>query len=103
MKEMTIPTRIYLFSIYLMGVLLFSWSLLGWYIKEPVMLTILCLLASLALIIKVEGATNRSHYTFSFILYGFAFAHFGVLEAAIVIIVSNLVEWIVNRPPWFVP
>ena len=102
MKEMTIPTRIYLFSIYLMGVLLFSWSLLGWYIKEPVMLTILCLLASLALIIKVEGATNRSHYTFSFILYGFAFAHFGVLEAAIVIIVSNLVEWIVNRPPWFI-
>ena len=102
MKEMTIPTRLYLFSIYLMGALLFSWNLLSWQVKEPVMLTILCLLASLALIIKVEGATNRSHYTFSFILYGFAFAHLGVLEAAIVIIVSNLVEWIVNRPPWFI-
>ena len=102
MREMTIPTRRYLFAVYLSGVLLFSWNLLNWQIKEPVLLAVLCFLASLALIFKVEGATKRSHYTLSFILYGFAFAHLGVPQAAIVIFVSNLVEYLVNRPPWFI-
>ena len=78
MKEMSIPTRMYLFATYLIGALLFSWNLLNWQTKNPVMLVILCLLASLAMIIKVEGTTNRSHYTFSFIVYGFAFAHLGL-------------------------
>ena len=102
MKEMTLPTRIYLFAIYFLGALLFAWNLLNWQIKEPFMLAILCILASLALIIKVEGTTDRSHYTFSFIVYGFTFAHLGVPQAAIVIFVSNLVEYLVNRPPWFI-
>ena len=99
---MTLLTRIYLVTIYLTGALLFSWNILTWQIKEPLMLAVLCILASLALIIKEEGATNRSHYTFSFILYGFTFAHLGVPQTAIVIIVSNLVEYLVNRPPWFI-
>ena len=102
MKEMTISTRMYLFAVYAIGAALFSMNLLNWQIKEPVVLTFLCILASLALIIKVEGATNRSHYSFSFIIYGFTFAHLGVPQAAIVIFVSNLVEYLVNRPPWFI-
>ena len=102
MKEMTIPTRMYIFASYLLGTIFLTWNLRNWQIKEPVMLVILCILASLALIIKVEGATNRSHYTFSFILYGFAFAHLGVPQTVIVIAVSNLVEWLVKRPAWFI-
>jgi diguanylate cyclase (GGDEF)-like protein/putative nucleotidyltransferase with HDIG domain len=102
MKEMTIPTRVYIIAIYLLGATFLTRNLSNWQIKEPVMLTILCLLASLALIVKVEGTTNRSHYTFSFILYGFAFAHLGIPEATIVILTSNLVEWLVKRPPWFI-
>jgi len=102
MKEMTISTRIYLFTIYILGAAIFAWSLVSWQVKEPVMLVSLCILASLALIIKVEGTTNRSHYTFSFIVYGFAFAHLGIPQTVIIILVSNLVEWLVNRPPWFI-
>lgn len=102
MKEMTIPTRIYLFSIYFIGATLLTWNLINWQVKEPVMLAALCILASLALIIKEQGATNRSHYTFSFIIYGFTFAHLGVPQAGIVIIASNLVEFLVNRPRWFI-
>ena len=102
MKEMTIPTRAYIIAIYILGATFLTWNLFNWQIKEPVMLAILCLLASLALIIKVEGTTNRSHYTFSFILYGFAFAHLGIPEAVIVILASNLVEFLVKRPPWFI-
>lgn len=102
MKELSIPTRLYMFAVYLSGALFFMWNLLHWQIKNPLMLAVLCTLASLALIIKVEGTTNRSHYTFSFILYGFAFAHLGVPQTAIIILVSNLVEWLVNRPAWFI-
>jgi diguanylate cyclase (GGDEF)-like protein/putative nucleotidyltransferase with HDIG domain len=102
MKGMSIPTRIYILSIYTIGALFLFLNLFHWQIREPVMLTVLCTLASLALIIKVEGTTNRSHYTFSFILYGFAFTHFGIPGAAIVIFISNLVEWLVKRPPWFI-
>ncbi len=102
MKELTIPTRVYISAIYLLGANCLVWDLFNWQIKEPVMLAILCLLASLALILKVEGTTNRSHYTFSFILYGFAFAHLGVAQAAIVIFVSSMVDWLVNRQTWFI-
>jgi len=102
MRDVTIPTRMYLFAVYLAGALFFSWNLFNWQIQEPFVLAALCLLASLALIIKVEGATNRSHYTLSFILYGFAFAHLGVPQAAIVIIVSNLMEFLINRPTWYI-
>ena len=62
----------------------------------------LCVLASLALILKVEGSTNCSHYTFSFLVYGFTFAAFGPTEAFLVIVVSNIVEWIWNKPAWFI-
>ena len=103
MKEMTIPTRIYLFAVYLTGALFLSSNLPNLQIKEPVMLVVLSILASLALIIKVEGATNRSHYAFSFIVYGFTFTHLGVPETVIVILISNLVEYLVNRPAWFGP
>ena len=103
MKEMSIPTRTYMIAVDVAGALFITWNLFHWQLKEPAMLAVLCTLASLALVIKVEGATNRSHYAFSFIVYGFAFAHLGVPEAVIVILVSNLVEYLVNRPAWFGP
>jgi len=102
MKELSIPTRLYLLLIYVLGALLISQDLLNLQVNEPLMLVILCILASLALIIKVEGATNRSHYSFSFIIYGFSFAYLGVPQTAIVILASSLVEFLVNRPPWFI-
>jgi diguanylate cyclase (GGDEF)-like protein/putative nucleotidyltransferase with HDIG domain len=71
-------------------------------LTNPWLLLTLCVLASLTLILKVEGSTKRSHYTFSFLVYGFTFALFGPAEAILVIVVSNLVEWIWNKPPWFI-
>lgn len=103
MKEMTIRAQAYMLSVFIVGVLLAFGNMLKWQIEEPITLIVLCILASVALIVKVEGATNRSHYTFSFIIYGFTFALFGVTETVIVILVSNLVEWLVNRPAWFGP
>ena len=102
MKELSSPTKIYLYATYLAGVAVFVWNIYMIDFSNFWMILILCVLASLALILKVEGATNRSHYTFSFLVYGFTFVSYGTSEAILVIVVSNLVEWIWNRPPWFI-
>ena len=68
--------------------------------KDPWLVVVLCLLASLALILKVEGPTNKSHYTFSFVVYGFTFATLGLSTAVLVILVSHVMEWLWNTSPW---
>ena len=102
MKDLTTTTKLYLLFVYALGSMFLVWNIFNWQPVNPLMLAALCTLASLSLIIKVEGATSRSHYTFSFIFYGFAFIHLGVAGAVIVIIVSNIVEWLVNRPAWYI-
>jgi diguanylate cyclase (GGDEF)-like protein/putative nucleotidyltransferase with HDIG domain len=102
MKELSFSTKMYLCLTYAVGLTIFIWHIDGLDISKPWMLTVLCLLASLALIFKVEGPTNRSHYTFSFLVYGFTFTLYGIPEATLVIVVSNLAEWIWNRPPWYI-
>jgi diguanylate cyclase (GGDEF)-like protein len=93
-------TRPYLAVIYLMGIAALVSSLRDLKIENPWLLIVLCLFASLALILKVEGPTNRSHYTFSFVVYGFTFATLGVSALLLVILVSHVVEWIWNTSPW---
>ena len=63
---------------------------------------VLSLLASLFQIFKVQGATIRSHYSFSFLVYGFAFAHFGLGETMMVILISHIMEWVWKRPTWYI-
>jgi diguanylate cyclase (GGDEF)-like protein/putative nucleotidyltransferase with HDIG domain len=102
MRELSLKTKVYLLTIYVAGALVLVRNLYGIQIKEPLILLILCILASLALVIKVEGATVRSHYTLSFLVYGFTFVLLGTPATLIVITASNLVEWIWNRPPWYI-
>ena len=102
MKELSFSTKAYIYFTYAAGLAIFTWQM-GRIDFRDVWVTILfCLLASLALILKVEGPTNRSHYTFSFLVYGFTFALLGIPETIIVIVVSNLAEWIWNKPPWYI-
>ena len=102
MKDLSIPTKLYLAVIYLLGFGLLLWNVLHITAVNFLMVVVLSLLASFFLIFKVEGATNRSHYTFSFLIYGFAFAYFSLGETLLVVLISNLVEWAWNRPPWFI-
>jgi len=101
MKGLATTAKLYLFAMYALGGTFLILNMLTWQVTEAPMLVVLCILASLALVIKVEGATKSSHYTFSFIMYGFAFLYLGVQGTVVIIIVSNLVEWLVNRQPWF--
>ena len=102
MKELSLPAKIYLFAVYLTGTVTLAWHLTKGTFTDSVMLTALCLLTSLALLFKVEGTTQRSHYTFSFLVYGFTFALYGTSAAILVIAVSSLAEWLWKRPPWFI-
>ncbi|HVN16457.1 MAG TPA: diguanylate cyclase [Anaerolineales bacterium] len=102
MKGLSIPTKFYLIIIYLLGLGILIWNLAHITTINFLMVGILSLLASFFLIFKVEGATNRSHYTFSFLVYGFAFVYLSLGETLLVILISNLAEWAWNRPPWFI-
>jgi diguanylate cyclase (GGDEF)-like protein len=102
MKELSFSTKLYLYFIYAAGLAIFFSQMSKMDLSEPGVLVILGLLASLALILKVEGPTNRSHYTFSFLVYGFTFTFCGIPETMFVIVVSNLAEWGWNRPAWFI-
>jgi len=102
MRSFSFSTKLYLFATCLAGIGVFASHIRQIDLSKPWLLVALCVLASLALILKVEGSTNRSHYTFSFLVYGFTFAIFGPSEGMLVIVVSNVVEWIWNKPPWFI-
>ncbi len=102
MKGLSLPTKLYLAAIYLLGLVLLLWNVSRLPALHYVMVIVLAALASFFIIFKVEGATNRSHYTFSFLIYGFSFAFLSLGEALLVIVISNLVEWAWNRPAWFI-
>ena len=102
MKELSLATKLYLFLTYIAGIVILTRHVMKLDLSNPWMLGILCLLASLTLILKVEGSTNRSHYTFSFLVYGFTFALYGISEAMVVIVISNFAEMIWNKRPWFI-
>ena len=101
MKSFSLPTKLYLHFIYASGVILFILNMLSMKMDHPWLLLVLCALASLALVLKVLGATDNSHYTFSFLVYGFTFVTLGLPSTLIVILVSNVVEWIWHKPKWF--
>jgi diguanylate cyclase (GGDEF)-like protein len=100
MKSFSLPTMLYLAVINIAGIAVFTSSIRELNVASPWLLAVLCLLASMALILKVEGPTSQSNYTFGFVVYGFTFATFGLSAAILVIFVSHVMEWIWNTPPW---
>lgn len=100
MKSFSPLTILYLAVINLAGMAVLISSIGELNVPSPWLLAVLCLLASVALILKVEGPTSQSHYSFEFVVYGFTFATLGLSAAILVIFVSHVMEWIWNTPPW---
>ena len=73
MKKLSRKARIYIFTTILVGAGLMAWLFANTSWRDPWMLAGLSALASLILIIKVEGTTNRTHYNISFLIYSFTF------------------------------
>jgi diguanylate cyclase (GGDEF)-like protein/putative nucleotidyltransferase with HDIG domain len=59
-------------------------------------------LAALAQVLKVEGATERSSYNISWVVYGFTFAYLGIPAVLFVILIAHLVEWAWHKYPWYI-
>ncbi len=102
MKQLSSPTRLFLISTYIVGTYFLLYNMNNIKGTDPLLLGGLCLLGSVMHILKVEGATNRSHYTISFLIYGFTLTSLGLPETILVILISNLIEWAWNRTPWYI-
>lgn len=102
MKDLSPRARIYILSVIGIGIFLLIWNIQHVSITDLWELLVITILASISLILKVEGSTNRSHYNISFLVYAFALVNYGPHDTAVVIVVSNLVEWVWNRYPWYI-
>jgi diguanylate cyclase (GGDEF)-like protein/putative nucleotidyltransferase with HDIG domain len=102
MKQLSWKAKSYIIMTILAGLVLMVWQLANMSWGEPWMLFTLSVLASLTLIIKVEGTTNRTHYNISFVIYSFTFILYGPGAAILVIALSNLAEWAWHKYPWYI-
>lgn len=102
MSDLSLKARIFiLFTISLAGMLLlYTLTQIDW--GDIWMMLALSALASLTLIFKVIGATDRSHYNISFLVYGFSFLILGLEPTIFVIVISNLVEWTWHKYVWYI-
>lgn len=102
MSVLSLRARIFiLITITVAGVLLlYNLTQMDW--GNIWMMLVLSALASLTLIFKVIGATDRSHYNVSFLVYGFSFLILGPEATVYVIVVSNLVEWAWHKYVWYI-
>jgi len=103
MKQLSTLTKFYLLLIILPGFYIFGKNIPGIQGIDLYGLAILAILGGVLHILKVEGPTNRSHYTISFIIFGFTIALLGSPAILVVILVANLFQWVLNPPPaWYI-
>ncbi len=102
MKDLSLRAKVYILSMILVGLVLLVWGFSKLLRQDMLMLIALSSLASISLIFKVTGATERSHYNISFVIYGFAFVLLGPEATLFVVLISNIVEWAWHRYPWYI-
>jgi diguanylate cyclase (GGDEF)-like protein/putative nucleotidyltransferase with HDIG domain len=102
MSELSAKAKFYIFAVILGGLLVLATSIPKLYVPDAWMLLVLSGLASLSLIFKVEGATERLHYNISFLIYSFTFILLGPADAVLVILISNLSEWAWHKYAWYI-
>jgi diguanylate cyclase (GGDEF)-like protein/putative nucleotidyltransferase with HDIG domain len=102
MRKLSAKAKAYILGTIFVGIGLFAWELTNLDWGQIWHLLALGALASLSLILKVQGTTERSHYNISFLVYAFTFVLLGVPAAMFVILFSNLVEWAWHKYPWYI-
>lgn len=102
MRELSAKAKFYIIAVIIGGFLVLATSIPKLYVPDAWMLLVLSSLASLSLIFKVEGATERLHYNISFLIYSFTFILLGPADAVLVILISNLAEWAWHKYAWYI-
>ena len=103
MKDLSLPTRLYIIGTLIAGLicLVIYVPRLDWQ-STWLPTIILGVLASLTLLFKVEGSTNRTHYNLTFVLYSFSLILYGAPVTIIVMVVAHIVEWVWHKYPWYI-
>jgi diguanylate cyclase (GGDEF)-like protein len=102
MKDLSGKAKIYILTITILGILSIITSFRDLVIQNLWMTLALSGLGALALIFKVVGATERSHYNVSFVVYMFALFTYGAPAAILVLLISHIVEWVWHKYPWYI-
>lgn len=94
-------------KLYIMSVILVGGAGTIWYISQvsfahPYALAFACVLATIFQIFKFEGATTRSSYNLSWVVYGATFAGLGAPNMLLTILFAHLGEWLWHRYPWYI-
>jgi hypothetical protein len=101
MSELSWKARTFILSIIAVGLGLSVYNLLkvDW---QNFWLLVLTGVAAVAQVYKVEGATHKSSYNLSWVVYGFSFVFLGGPATLFVILVAHLIEWAWHKYPWYI-
>jgi diguanylate cyclase (GGDEF)-like protein/putative nucleotidyltransferase with HDIG domain len=102
MQNLSKSARLYIIAAILAGGVLAVWYLGALRFQHVGTLALAAALATLFQIQKIEGATARSSYNLSWVIYGATFTALGVPETLLVILIAHLVEWVWHRYPWYI-
>jgi diguanylate cyclase (GGDEF)-like protein/putative nucleotidyltransferase with HDIG domain len=102
MKDLSSAAKQYIWAVLLSGGVLGVFLLATLTLQDAWLLLGLCALTALLQVNKTEGATARSSYNPSWILYGMTFVLLGAPAAFLAILVAHLVEWVRYRYPWYI-
>jgi len=100
-SDLTLKARIFISSIITVGLGLSVFNLfnIDW---QNIWLLILTGAAAIAQVNKVEGATHKSSYNMSWVVYGFAFVVLGGPATLFIILVAHLIDWAWHKYPWYI-
>jgi diguanylate cyclase (GGDEF)-like protein/putative nucleotidyltransferase with HDIG domain len=100
-SDLSWKARIFIISIIAVGLGLSVFNLVNidW---QNYWLLILTAVAAVAQVYKVEGATRKSSYNLSWVVYGLAFVFLGGPAALFIILVAHLIDWAWHKYPWYI-
>jgi hypothetical protein len=104
MKALSGVARLYILGMVVAGAEAAAWAAMNWSVPERqlVLAGALAVAASVALVLKVEGATRKSSYNLSLVVYALTVVLLGPAPAAAVVAISCLVDWAFHRYPWYI-
>jgi diguanylate cyclase (GGDEF)-like protein len=101
-KSLSLQARIFFLGFIIAGTALLAINLPAVKVDNFWMLLALAGMAAISLIFRVVGASERMHYSVSYLFYGFSLVLMGVPETLLVVLIASLIEWACHRYPWYV-
>lgn len=105
MKNLSIKAKSYILTVIGFGSFLFikySEPFVSGSSEITLYIYLLGIIGAITLLYKVVGATDGSHFNITFLVYGFSYVLLGLPETLLVILISNIIEWIKHKYPWYI-